>query len=266
MARVSLEMQMKTYQRRFATMRYFMDITYNGSGFHGWQIQDNAHSVQAEIQIAMAKIFGEDVDLVASGRTDTGVHATQQVAHFDSDQIDPSQLAYKLNAMLPNSIAINSIKAVQDSAHARFDATLRSYQYHIHQKKSPFLTDRSYYFKPELNTAHIKACCELLLDWHDFKCFSKVKTDVTTFNCTISKANWLSTEKGYLFEISANRFLRGMVRAIVGTLIEVGLSKLSCSDFALILERGDRRAAGSSVPAHGLFLHEVVYPLDIYKK
>lgn len=247
-------------------MRYFLDISYRGTDYHGWQYQKNAITVQETIEKALHKIFQADTPITGSGRTDTGVHATQQVAHFDQAvQFDPEELVYKLNSILPKSIAVNSCKRVKEDAHARFDALTRRYHYHIHQHKNPFSVGVSYYFKPELDTDGINRACELLKTWTEFESFSKVKTDVKTFDCNINDARWLETSTGYLFDISANRFLRGMVRALVGTLIDLGLGKLSLQEFALIKEQKHRSAAGTSVPAEGLFLQEVKYPESIYQ-
>ena len=247
-------------------MRYFLDISYRGTDFHGWQTQKNAHSVQETIENALAVVLQSEISIVGSGRTDTGVHARQQVAHFDILMLkDPQELVYKLNALLPKSIAINDCKKVSVSAHARFDAVSRRYLYYINQKKDPFSVGYSYYFTRGLQVEKIREACELLKTWTDFESFSKVKTDVKTFDCNIFDVRWLETTSGYILDISANRFLRGMVRAIVGTLLDVGLGKLSLSDFALIKEQKDRSAAGAAVPPEGLFLVEVKYPESIYQ-
>lgn len=244
----------------FAAVRYFLDISYKGTDFHGWQRQDNANSVQEELENALSRLMPASTPVVGSGRTDTGVHAIQQIAHFDAGEIDPDRISYKLNAMLPPGIAINNCYAVSDEAHARFDADRRTYHYFIHHHKDPFLTGLSYYFRPKLNLDDIRKAIGILCEWKDFESFSKVHTDVNTFFCEIYGARWDETEKGYQFTISANRFLRGMVRAIVGTLIDVGLGKLSIEEFALLEEQQDRSAAGRSVPPQGLYLVEVHYP------
>jgi tRNA pseudouridine38-40 synthase len=246
-------------------VRYFLDISYKGTDFHGWQRQDNANSVQEEIENALSKLMPEDTAIVGSGRTDTGVHATHQIAHFDAAEIDPDQIQYKLNAMLPDGIAINKCYRVGNDAHARFDADRRTYHYFIHHQKDPFLTRASYYFRPELNLDKIRTAIGILTQWKDFESFSKVHTDVNTFFCDIHEARWEETRNGYQFTISANRFLRGMVRAIVGTLIDVGLRKLSIEEFALLEEQKNRSAAGRSVPPQGLYLVEVHYPPKVYE-
>ncbi len=251
-------------------MRYFLDISYKGTNYHGWQIQPNAISVQEVLEKSLQTLFQQKIELTGSGRTDTGVHATQQIAHLDiaMDNIAMDNIpdfVYKLNAILPNDISINNCHSVQDNAHARFDANKRSYRYFIHTSKNPFLTDTSYYFKKNLDLNSIQEACKILVSWTDFETFSKVKTDVKTFNCKIFKADWKQIDNGYLFEISADRFLRGMVRAIVGTLLEIGEGKLSLQEFALLEEKKNRSLAGRSVPAHGLFLNKVCYPENIYK-
>jgi len=246
-------------------VRYFLDISYKGTNYHGWQVQPNAISVQEVLEKSLQTLFQQKIELTGSGRTDTGVHATQQIAHLDIEIRNIPDFIYKLNAILPNDISINNCHPVLDSSHARFDANKRSYQYFIHTHKNPFLTDISYYFKKSLDIDSIQEACKILTSWTDFETFSKVKTDVKTFNCRIFKADWQQTDHGYLFEITADRFLRGMVRAIVGTLLEIGEGKLSLQEFALLEEKKNRSLAGRSVPAHGLFLNEVCYPNNIFK-
>ncbi len=246
-------------------MRYFLDISYDGQPYHGWQKQENAITVQEVIENAISTILKDKINITGSGRTDTGVHAIQQIAHFDfPGNLDRDQLKYGLNSLLDNSISINQINKVTNDAHARFDATGRTYQYFIHRNKNPFLVNRSYYFKPELDLQKIGEACDIICKWRNFKAFSKVKTEVDNFECEIFTAKWEYHENGHVFTVTANRFLRGMVRAMVGTLIEIGQSKLSVREFALILENGNRSEAGTSVPAHGLVLSEVKYPATIY--
>jgi tRNA pseudouridine38-40 synthase len=242
-----------------------MDVCYDGSEFHGWQSQKNAYSVQQAIEEALEKILQKRVAITGSGRTDTGVHAKQQIVHFDlEDKRDLDKLQYQLNAVLPKSVAVKSLKRVKDEAHARFDAVSRKYHYFIHSQKNPFKEGQSFYFHQTLNLEAISEACSILLKTKDFESFSRVKTEVNHFNCDMYECRWDETSEGYLFTVKANRFLRGMVRAIVGTLIDVGLSKLSLEDFALIVEQKDRRAAGAAAPAHGLYLTEVNYPEEIY--
>ena len=243
-----------------------MDISYKGTDHHGWQSQVNANSIQEDIQIALAKILRLDkIELTGSGRTDTGVHAQQQIAHFDiNDVLDIQLIIHKLNSMLNENIAINKIFPVKDNAHARFDAIRRTYNYHIHTIKNPFKTATSYYFKFPLDTDRINKACEIIKKWNDFESFSKVKTEVSNFNCDIYEASWSLHNEDHIFIVSANRFLRNMVRAMVGTLIEIGQKKLSLPEFEKILKDKNRSSAGVSVPANGLFLSEVTYPDSIY--
>lgn len=248
----------------FVGVRYFMDISYRGTNFNGWQIQPNGVTVQEEIEKALSTILKTDAAILGSGRTDTGVHAIQQVAHFDANEIDMEKLVFKLNSFLNEDISINGIRPVKDDASARFEATSRTYHYHLNQMKDPFKRGISYYFRPNLNIKDINAACEIIKGWQNFECFSKVHTEVNNFNCEIFQAKWVQEGTNHLFEISANRFLRGMVRAVVGTLIDVGLGKTSLEEFGEILASNDRRKAGRAVPAEGLFLQKVVYPKDIY--
>lgn len=241
-----------------------MDISYKGTNFNGWQIQPNGVTVQEEIEKALSTVLQSEIGIVGSGRTDAGVHATQQIAHFDSAEIDPDKLAFKLNSFLSGDISINGIQSVKDDVSARFEATSRTYYYHLHREKNPFKKGLSYLFKPDLDIEQINRACEIIKDWQNFECFSKVHTEVNHFNCEIFEAKWDLDGNEHLFIISANRFLRGMVRAVVGTLIDVGTGKTSLEDLKRILESNDRSKAGRAVPADGLYLQKVVYPKDIY--
>ena len=241
-----------------------MDISYKGSSFNGWQIQPNGVTVQEEIEKTLSIILQSEIGIVGSGRTDAGVHATQQIAHFDSDKIEPDQLAFKLNSFLREDIAVNAIRPVKEDVSARFDASSRMYHYHLHRVKNPFKRGLSYLFKPDLAIDKINSACEIIKNWQNFECFSKVHTEVNHFNCEIFEAKWELHGQEHLFIISANRFLRGMVRAVVGTLIDVGTGKTSLEDLKRILESNDRSKAGRAVPADGLYLQKVVYPKDIY--
>ncbi|MBC6410879.1 MAG: tRNA pseudouridine(38-40) synthase TruA [Ekhidna sp.] len=245
-------------------MRYFMDITYRGTHFSGWQTQPNAITIQEEIEKGLQFLLKKKTPITGSGRTDAGVHAIQQVAHFDADSINTSQLAHKLNALLVKDIAINKITTAQTEAHARFSAASRKYHYRLHQTKDPFKEGESYYFTPELNIEEINRACEIIKNWQNFECFSKVHTEVNHFNCDIYEAKWVQVKSNHLFIIKANRFLRGMVRAITGTLIDVGRGKTTLAEFREILESNDRKRAGRAVPAKGLYLQEVNYPDEIY--
>ena len=246
-------------------MRYFLDISYCGTQYHGWQNQTNASSVQETIEEGLSKILREKVSVTGSGRTDTGVHAKQQIAHFDSDLIqDQAKFQFQLNSLLPNDIAIKDLRKVQDSAHARFDAVKRSYQYFINCKKDPFKRGLSYYFRKDLDKDQIEKGCQLIKETTDFQSFSKVQTEVNNFLCEIHEISWQETNDGHVLYVCANRFLRGMVRTIVGTLLDVGTGKLSIEDLSYILEKRDRKEASRSVPAEGLFLYQVKYPKNIY--
>ena len=246
-------------------MRFFIDISYDGSDFHGWQKQPNAKTVQQTIENSMSVLLKEPIEIVGAGRTDTGVHAKQLIAHFDSkNDIDKKNLLYKLNSFLPKTIAINAIDQVKNNAHARFDAVSRAYVYKIHLEKNPFLIHYSYYLKYPVDLDAMDRASTVLKEYTDFKCFSKSKTDVKTYNCYISSIKWEKTGNEIKFFIVADRFLRNMVRAIVGTLLEIGIGKLKEQDLHTIVESRDRSKAGYSVPAKGLYLHTIEYPKSIY--
>ncbi|MES2747422.1 MAG: tRNA pseudouridine(38-40) synthase TruA [Bacteroidota bacterium] len=241
-------------------MRYFLELAYNGSKYHGWQYQPNASSVQETLNKALSTILKSTIDSVGAGRTDTGVHAKQMFAHFDFDsEINETQLVHKLNSFLPKDIAVFNIHLVHDDAHARFDATKRTYEYHIHQQKDVFENENSWYYQNELHIEKMNQACTILFENTDFECFSKVNTDVNTFNCKIYEAHWKQDNDRLVFTISADRFLRNMVRAIVGTMVNIGLEKVSLDDFTKIIESKDRNQAGFSVPAHGLYLTKIEY-------
>ena len=242
-------------------MRYFIHLAYNGTRFHGWQIQPNATSVQENLNKAFSVLLQTEINLMGAGRTDTGVHAREMYAHFDSDNsFDITTLVHKLNSFLPKDIVIYDIIPVHDDAHSRFDATKRTYEYHIHQFNNPFIDELSWYFHQPLDIDLMNQASQLLFNYTDFECFSKVNTDVNTFDCTIFEAYWKRGQNDQLvFTISANRFLRNMVRSIVGTLINVGLHKITLDDFTKIIESKSREKAGFSVPAHGLYLTKIEY-------
>lgn len=246
-------------------LRYFLEIAYQGMAYHGWQIQQNASTVQCIIQASIAKILSKEVLLIGSSRTDTGVHATQQVAHLDVDSlVNPNKFQYQLNAVLPHTIAIKSMRRVKPQAHARFDALSRTYEYSITPTKNPFLSDRSYFYSGSLAIEKMNQAAAILLEKNDFKSFSNVKVPVNNFLCNITEAMWIKQGELLVFRITANRFLRGMVRAIVGTLLKVGQGKISVSGFEAIIDQKDRCAAASAVPAQGLCLIEVAYPEHIF--
>lgn len=249
-------------------MRYFLDISYKGSHYSGWQIQPNAISVQQKIQEALSLVLGHEIMVTGSGRTDTGVHARQQFAHFDSiDEIAEAKYLYKFNAVLPRDISINRIYPVQEDAHARFSAMNRSYEYHIHQFKNPFLHGYSYYFHPALDIQAMNQAAALMeqLGDHDYGCFAKSGHSSQTLHCHILQARWYVLEESRLvFNITANRFLRGMVRAIVGTLLNVGTQRMTTEAFLQVIRSGDRTRAGRAVEACGLYLSNVKYPETIF--
>lgn len=246
-------------------MRYFFEISYHGGHYHGWQSQHNAIGVQTVVENVMSRIFRTPLNITGSGRTDTGVHCEQQFFHVDLlQEFDTGQMIQNLNSFLPGDIAIRSIRRVRDDASARYDAVERTYRYEITRKKDPFLQGLSWHYFKAVRIENMNRAAALLSGEQDFECFSKVKTDVNHFICDVKKAAW--TEKGdhLIFTISANRFLRGMVRAIVGTLLDVGTGKVTQKDFASILRSGDRKRAGANVPAHGLYLARVKYPSRIF--
>jgi tRNA pseudouridine38-40 synthase len=241
-------------------LRYFIKLAYNGTAYHGWQIQPNAPSVQEIINKAFSVVFHSEISVMGAGRTDTGVHAREMYAHFDFETpFDIQKMVHKLNSYLPTSIVIYAIIPVHSEAHARFDATKRTYEYHIHTIKNPFLEHQSWFLKSALDLDLMNKAAQLLLMYTNFQCFSKVNTDVNTFDCNIFEAYWQQQSDKIIFTISANRFLRNMVRAIVGTLVEVGQGKTSLADFVAIIENKNRSLAGTSVPAHGLFLTKIEY-------
>jgi tRNA pseudouridine38-40 synthase len=240
--------------------RYALQFAYDGGAFHGYQIQPNAHSVQAELEQKLSLLLGETVSITGSGRTDTGVHAAHQLAHFDTElPIDPNFI-YRLNRMLSPALTAQVIFQVSDDFHARFDACSRTYEYRLTRHKDPFLRNFAYWYEADLDVEAMNAAAQLLLSHTDYQCFSKVKTEVLTFECTIMLAYWETRGDTLVFTIQGNRFLRGMVRSIVGTLMEIGMHKWTKDDLIRILASKSRKEAGRSVPAHGLHLIEVAYP------
>ena len=249
-------------------MRYFLKLSYKGPQYHGWQIQANALSVQAIFNETLSQVLREDISRSGSGRTDTGVHALQQYAHFDTTQaLHLQDHLHKFNALLPHDISIQAILPVREDAHSRFDAYQRSYEYHIHQRKDPFLHEFSYHFRPELDLDSMNlAAAQLATDKErDYACFSKSRSSQETTLCKIAHAEWTRFDAfRIVFHISANRFLRNMVRAIVGTMLDIGTHRISLEDFEEILQSKDRKRAGRSVPAQGLYLSQVRYPDEIF--
>jgi tRNA pseudouridine38-40 synthase len=250
------------------TQRYFIELAYKGTKFHGWQVQPNATSVQECLEKALSTITRETIAVTGAGRTDTGVHANYFVAHFDSSKLnlDHPDFTHKLNSFLKDDISIFAISKVGQEAHARFDAVSRTYHYHLNLQKDPFSVETSWYFFKQPDLELMNAACRILFDHTDFTSFSKLHTDVKTNNCKIYQAEWTQNGHNLVFTVKADRFLRNMVRALVGTLLEVGLGKMDLADFRVVIERKDRGAAGLSVPAHGLFLTDIEYPEGIFKR
>lgn len=248
-------------------MRYFIYLSYDGTRYHGWQIQPNGNSVQAELNRAVSLLCGTDTEVTGAGRTDAGVHASMMVAHFDAEQpltLDTEQIAYKLNRIVPRDIAVQKVVRVTDDAHARFSATARTYNYHIHTVRSPFLLHYSYMPPYSLDFDRMNEAAKHLFDYTDFTSFSKLHTDVKTNNCKVMQARWVQqSETEWVFVIQADRFLRNMVRAIVGTLLDVGRGVITVEQFCQIIERKDRCSAGTSVPGNALFLTDIQYPDDL---
>lgn len=241
--------------------RYFIHLSFDGSKYHGWQIQVNALSVQETLNHALSVLLKESVNVVGCGRTDTGVHARNFYAHINIKQEiqDPAQLVYKLNKFLPEDIAIHAVFSVEDDFHARFSAIARTYQYFLHQVKNPFLKQYSYFYPFPLDIDKMNEAASLLFKYSDFTSFSKLHTDTKTNICHLYEAKWGKNENQLIFTISADRFLRNMVRSIVGTLLDIGRGKTGLNDMIRIIEQKNRSEAGISVPAHALFLHEVKY-------
>lgn len=247
--------------------RYFIELSYNGKNYHGWQVQPNATSVQSVLNNALSLILKCKIETIGAGRTDTGVHAKFFTAHIDVPEtlIELDSIVFRLNCFLPADICIKKIFRVNDSMHARFSALSRTYEYHITTCKNPFVTDFAYFFHKQLDVELMNEAAQVLSYYTDFTSFSKVHTDTKTNNCKIMFAHWVIDGDGLLvFTIKADRFLRNMVRAIVGTLLDVGTKKISLQEFCNIIETKDRCQAGQSVPSHGLFLTEIEYPETIY--
>lgn len=247
--------------------RYFIYLAYDGTNYHGWQIQPNGASVQEMLNKALATFLrDENIEVVGAGRTDAGVHARLMVAHFDVDrELDYESVTDKLNRILPPDISVYCVKPVKNEAHARFDATYRTYKYYITTKKNPFGRQYSWRVFQKLDFDMMNEAAQTLFDYIDFTSFSKLHTDVKTNNCKIMHAQWTQCgEDEWVFTIQADRFLRNMVRAVVGTLVEVGKGKLSVEGFRKVIEEKNRCSAGTSVPGNALFLVDVGYPDDLF--
>ena len=247
-------------------MRYFIQFAYFGKAYHGWQNQPNAITVQQVLEEGLTMLLRTKIVTMGAGRTDAGVHAKDMFAHFDFKEIDnTTDLAYRLNNYLPSDITVKSIVKVSDDAHARFDAVERTYEYWIVQEKNPFQIDTAHYIWASLDISGMNKAASILMEYEDFECFSKSHTDVKTYLCKLKKAVWEKKEDKLVFTITADRFLRNMVRAIVGTLLEVGLKKIAPEAIREIIKSKDRSRAGVSVPAKGLYLTKVLYPEKIIK-
>lgn len=240
--------------------RYFLHLAYNGTAYHGWQIQPAAISVQEVLEKCISLKLNEKISLTGCGRTDAGVHAANFYAHFDVQNAiqDTEQFVYRLNNFLPEDIVVYDCKEVDD-IHARFDATSRTYHYFIAEKKNPFHNHDAYYYNGKLDVKMMQMAADTLMDYTDFTSFSKLHTQVKTNNCKIMSARWFYKDDLLVFEIKADRFLRNMVRAIVGTLLEVGKGKMTIEQFRAVVEDKNRCTAGTSMPAHALFLVDVQY-------
>jgi tRNA pseudouridine38-40 synthase len=245
------------------TQRYFIELAYDGTNYHGWQVQPNAVTVQQMLDKALTTLLRQPIETTGCGRTDTGVHAKDFFVHLDVTSAGDKPILIDkrgLNALLPYDIAVKQIIPVHPEAHARFDATLRSYEYHIHFEKNPFLNGYSWLLRDKPDLQLMNRAAAIVMEYTDFSCFSKSNTQVKTNNCKIAKAEWIETENGIVFHISADRFLRNMVRAIVGTLLMVGRGEMQPEEIRKIIESKNRSNAGMSVPACGLYLTEIKYP------
>lgn len=242
--------------------RYFVRLSFKGTLYNGWQVQPNAPSVQEVIEKAFSTILREKISVVGAGRTDTGVHASFFVLHFDSsdENIDAENLVLRMNSFLPPDIALQKIWKVSPGLHARFSAVSRTYHYYITTEKNPFATETAFYYRGKLNVKKMNEAAGILHEYSDFTSFSRLHTDVKSNLCKVFFAEWVWEKDILVFKIKASRFLRNMVRAIIGTLLEVGKEKISPEDFRDIINKKDRSAAGTSAPARGLFLVDVEYP------
>jgi len=241
--------------------RYFLELSYKGTAYHGFQIQENAPTIQLHIEQALSTLFKQSFELTGSSRTDAGVHALQNFFHFDTELAITTKHLYNLNAILPNDIAVKSIQTVADTAHCRFDALARSYHYYIYQQKQPFLNDRAWFYPYTLDLSLLNQAAALLKQHSDFTSFAKRHSQVFTHNCNIHISEWIITaDQQYMYHVQANRFLRGMVRALVGTMLKVGRGQLSLDAFEQIIIAKDCTKADFSTPPHGLFLAKVIFP------
>lgn len=239
--------------------RYFLEVSYKGTAYSGFQSQENANTIQAEVETAFEILQKEQLVMTGSSRTDAGVHALQNFFHFDYEGTVNPKFVYKINAILPPDIVVKNIRQVKDEAHCRFDALSREYKYFIYQHKNPFLADRAYYFPFTLNVELMQQAAAILKEYSDFTSFSKRNTQVKTFQCNILESRWFLEDGCLVYNVKANRFLRGMVRALTATMLKVGRGKISLDEFRQVIEAKDCTKASFAVPAHGLFLVSVLY-------
>lgn len=247
-------------------MRYFLEVSYKGTNYSGFQIQHNANTVQAEIEKAFEIFLKQKISLTGSSRTDAGVHALKNYFHFDTERKITASNLYNLNSILPADIVIREIFPVDESCHCRFDALSREYKYYIYKKKNPFLCDRAFYFPYKLDMELLQEAASIVKEYEDFTSFSKRNTQARTFICSIIESKWINEGECFVFNIKANRFLRGMARALTATMLKVGRKKLSISDFRKIIEAKDCKAASFAVPPQGLFLIDISYPEKYFNK
>jgi tRNA pseudouridine38-40 synthase len=240
--------------------RYFLELAYKGNHYSGFQIQANANSIQQEVEKALGIFFRERLVLTGSSRTDGGVHALQNYFHFDYEGVIEKRVIYNLNSILPPDIGITGAYPVAPDAHCRFDAVSREYRYYIYRRKNPFLADRAYFFPYTLDREKLNAAAALVPQFREFVSFAKRNSQAKTFDCTITQSSWQEENECLVYRVAANRFLRGMVRGLVGTMVQVGRGKISVEEFAAILRNKDNQRADFSVPGHGLFLIRVTFP------
>lgn len=239
--------------------RYFLELSYKGTAYSGFQVQDNAHTIQGELQKALHTLFRTPFELTGSSRTDAGVHANQNFFHFDTDLEIKNKIVYNLNALVPDDISIKDIYPVPDTAHCRFDAISREYNYFIYRDKNPFLNDRAWHFPYPVDIELLQKAAQAITQYSDFTSFSKRNTQVKTFNCTIESSEWVQEGPLLIYRVKANRFLRGMVRGLVGTMLKTGRGKLTLEGLRSIIEAKDCTKADFSTPPEGLFLNRVFY-------
>jgi len=245
-------------------MRYFLEVSYKGTNYSGFQSQKNANTIQTEVEKAFKILLKEEIQLTGSSRTDTGVHALQNYFHFDTKNELSSQLLYNLNAILPGDIAARNLRKVKDEAHCRFDAIAREYKYYIYQKKNPFLEDNAYYYPYTLDLELIQKAATIIKEYSDFTSFSKRNTQVKSFTCDVQESKWIIEGECFVYKVKANRFLRGMVRALVATMLKVGRNKTNLDNFRTIIESQDCTLADFSAPPNGLFLVQVAFPSNYF--